>query len=68
MLEREEQAQKALVGRLNDTITTLGNERRVADYLRETGRDGAAKRSEEIIQKLEKSIAKYQSELGFPEL
>lgn len=63
MLEREKVAKEALEQRVNDALAKLDSEKRVAEYLRETKREGAARRSEDRVADLERNILKYRSDL-----
>lgn len=63
MLERDRLAREALQARVNDAQGKLDIERSACEYLRETGKDGAAKRVEANIEKMEKTVQKFRSEL-----
>lgn len=64
MGEREELARRALESRVDDAVRKLDSERLVAQYLHETGKDNAAKRAEENILRMEKTVQKFRAELG----
>lgn len=64
MLDRERLAREALQQRFDDALARLDNERAVAAYLRETNKLDAAKRVDENIEKMERTVLKFRSELS----
>lgn len=64
MDERETRARRALETRVDEAQGKLDSERLVAQYLHETGRDSAAKRAEDNILRMEKTVQKFRDELG----
>jgi len=61
--ERERVAREALQARVSDAQSKLDTEKQVAQYLHETGRDGAAKRAEANIERMEKTVQKFRNEI-----
>jgi len=49
--------------RVRDAEKALADEREVLEYLKSKGSDGAVRRVEENIKKLEKTLEKYKKDL-----
>lgn len=64
MLDRERLAKEALQQRFDEALARLDNERSVAEYLRETNRLDAAKRADANIERMERTVLKFRSELS----
>lgn len=64
MLDRERLAKEALQQRFDEALTRLDNERSVAEYLRETNRPEAAKIVDTNIERMERTVLKFRSELS----
>ena len=64
MLDREKLARAAMEQRFNAALEKLDTERTVAEYLHETKREGAAKRAEANIERMERTVLKFRSELS----
>jgi hypothetical protein len=64
MLDREKLAKEALQVRVDEAQRKLDSERLACQYLRETGRDGAVKRVEENILRMEKTVQKFRADLS----
>ena len=63
MGEREELARRALETRVDDAVRKLDSERVVAQYLHETGKERAAKRAEDNILRMEKTVQEFRDHL-----